>query len=122
MYIDFTISSRDNNLKELKLLFPSSNLLLEGTVLKSGKKIPYNEFSLIYEKNEIFYIDDLLLSFQSFLGDQIKYLSEYIKSNNLKSSLCIVIKKEDESPAISIANENIIFLCNLNASIDFDYI
>lgn len=122
MYIDFTILSTDNNLTDLKQLFPSSNLFLKGDKLKSGKIMPYNEFTLIFEQHDIYYIDKLLSSFKNYMGKCLEELFNYMQTNKLMSSVCIVIKETKEDPAISISNENLIFLCKLNANLDFDFI
>ena len=84
--------------------------------------MPYNEFSFIFKKDNYFYIDDLITSFKNFIGKNILSICEYIKLHKLKSSFCIVIKEETERPAISISHENLLFLCELNANIDFDFI
>ncbi len=121
MYIDFTICSNENDFKELKNLFPTSKILNKGDLLKSGKKIPYNEFSIIFEQKKINYVDDLIKLFKEYIGDKYLILSEYIKNNKLNSSFCIVLK-ELEHPALSIEHENLLFLSMLNARIDFDFI
>lgn len=122
MYIDFTICSEENNLTLLKELFPNSTLLLKGDMLISGKKIPYNEFNITFELGFLYFIDEMILSFKNFINNKKDILCDFIKENNLKSSLCIVIKKTDELPGISISNENLFFLTELNASIDIDFI
>ena len=121
MYIDFTICSNDTNFNELKKIFSNSTIIYKGELLKNGKRIPYNEFNLVFEQQNIVYVNDLITSFKNTIGKKIDFLSGYIKSNQLNSSFCVVIK-EDERPAISIENENLIFLCRLNATIDFDFI
>ena len=122
MYIDFTICSEENNLTLLKELFPNSTLLLKGDLLISGKKNPYNEFNITFELGFLYFIDEMILSFKNFINNKKDILCDFIKENNLKSSLCIVIKKIDELPGISISNENLFFLTELNASIDIDFI
>ena len=120
MYLDFTICSVEKNLSFLKTLFPTSKILLKGEILKSGKKIPYNEFSFIFQQGEFYYINDMLSSFKNYISKEMDSLCEYIKLNQLKSSVSIVMDKE--YPAISISNDNLLFLIELNASIDFDFI
>jgi hypothetical protein len=122
MYIDFTICSEENKLIFLKELFPNSTLLMKDDLLISGKKIPYNEFNITFELDFFYYIDDMIRSFKNFINNEKKFLCDFIQTNNLKSSLCIVIKKTDELPGISISNENLNFLTELNANIDIDFI
>ena len=122
MYIDFTICSEENKLIFLKELFPNSTLLMKDDLLISGKKIPYNEFNITFELDFFYYNDDMIRSFKNFINNEKKILCDFIQTNNLKSSLCIVIKKTDELPGISISNENLNFLTELNANIDIDFI
>ena len=53
MYIDFTIRSEENNFEKLKQSFPNAKVLIKGDLLKSGKKISYNEFNFIFEKGRL---------------------------------------------------------------------
>ena len=122
MYIDFTVCSAENCLTFLKELFPNSSLLMKGDLLKSGKKIPYNEFNIIFELSSFCYIDDMITSFRNFIKNKKNILCNFIQENKLKSSLCIVIKRTDELPGISISNENLFFLTELNANIDIDFV
>ena len=122
MYIDFTIYSEENNLTYLKELFSNSTLLLKGDLLKTGKKIPHNEFNIIFELGLFYYIDDMILSFKNTIDNKKNILCNFIKENNLKSSLCLVIPKNDELPGMSISNENLVFLTELNASLDIDFV
>lgn len=122
MYIDFTICSENCDFAELNKIFTNSHLILKGSKLKTGKEIPYNEFNLIFEQENIFYTDDLISSFRHFLGERFNYLYTYIQRFQLKSSICIVISDNEEQPALSISNENLIFLCKMNSDIDFDFI
>ena len=122
MYIDFTIWSSENDLTELACLFPDSKLILKGEKLKSGKEMSYNEMSLKYNQSGISYTDELLSSFKIYIGEHLEELANFIQLNKLAPSICIVIKESEESPALSISNENLNLLCKLNASIDFDFI
>ena len=122
MYIDFTICSENRKLTELKEFFPSSTLLSKGEKRKSGKIIDYYEFSFTFEKKNIVYVDELISSFKEHCECQFKNLDKYLQTNLLTSSICIVIKKDEEHPAISISNDNLLFLCKLNTCIDFDFI
>lgn len=122
MYIDFTIRSEEYNFEKLKQSFPNAKVLIKGDLLKSGKKISYNEFNFIFEKDDCFYVDDLIHSFKVFIKDKVLFLSDFIKSNKLESSICIVIKGGVENVGISLSNENLLFLCDINSSIDFDFI
>ncbi|QTQ16345.1 hypothetical protein [Treponema parvum] len=122
MYIDFTICSSENNLTEVARLFPDSKLILKGNKLKLGGYMQYNEMSLKYERSDISYIDDLLSSFKIYIGEHLAVLVNFIHLNKLTPSICIVIKESEEKPALSITNENLNLLCNLNASLDFDFI
>lgn len=121
MYIDFTICSNQNNLCKLKELFPDATLLVSGEKLKTGRTIPYNEFSFVYEE-KVCYVDDLIAAFRNYIGLKFNSLYEYVQSNKLFSSFCIVIKEEDNHPALSLSNENLLFVCKLNGNIDFDFI
>ena len=122
MYIDFTICSEENNFETLKKSFPNANVLIKGTLLKSGKKIPYNEFNFIFEKDDCFYVDELILSFKTYIKDKLSNLFDFIKLNKLESSLCIVITGGIEQVALFLSNESLLFLCEINSSIDFDFI
>ena len=122
MYIDFTICTENNKLTELKDFFPNATLLSKGEKLKSGKIIDYYEFSFIFEKKDIVYVDELISLFKEHCESQFKNLDKYLQTNLFTSSICIVIKEDEEHPAISISNDNLLFLCKLNANIDFDFI
>ena len=75
-----------------------------------------------YAKNLGVNVDELILSFKTYIKDKLSNLFDFIKLNKLESSLCIVITGGIEQVALFLSNESLLFLCEINSSIDFDFI
>lgn len=77
------------------------------------------------EYTDFVLVDDFISAFRQSLGDNFFRLREFIRNNKdnaLECHLCVVIKNADHNdfPAISISLDNMDFLHELNADIDFD--
>lgn len=129
MYIDFIIRSEKIDLSVLNKIIKidpayidSMRLLKKGDKIRTGYIMEYDEWSFYTKKCTVVFIDELLSAFRQSLGDNFFKLSSFIQDNRLKSYLCVVIEgaEPDNFPALSIPQDNIKFLYELNADLDFD--
>lgn len=143
MYIDFDIRSDKADLSALNAIIAldkrGSKLERAPTVvyeLNDGdeiiKAIPQSEFTgydhwsfETKEYTDFVLVDSFISAFRQSLGDNFFRLREFIRNNEdnaLECHLCVVIKNADHNdfPAISISLDNMNFLHELNADIDFD--
>ncbi|MDE7227223.1 MAG: DUF4279 domain-containing protein [Treponemataceae bacterium] len=96
------------------------------------KAIPQSEFTgydhwsfETKEYTDFVLVDSFISAFRQSLGDNFFRIREFIRNNEdnaLECHLCVVIKNADHNdfPAISISLDNMNFLHELNADIDFD--
>ncbi len=101
----------------------------DGEIVKEVRQSEFMEYDYwafeTKEYTDFALVDNLISAFRESFGDNFFRLRDFIqdnKNNELECHLCVVIDHADHNnfPAISISLDNMNFLHELDADIDFD--